>query len=101
MGTVRFRFRNEARRRWRGWLARGVLYGLLAGAVLAAVAGARRTSTAYERLERATEARDILVNPDNGSDSALDDRAVAALPEVRDAGRVNGLFVVPARLRSR
>ena len=67
MGTVRYRFRNEARRRWRGWLARGVLYGLLAGAVLAAVAGARRTDSAYDRFLDAQDAYDVLLIGKNGS----------------------------------
>lgn len=89
MGTVRYRFRNEARRRWRGWLARGVLYGLLAGAVLAAVAGARRTDSAYDRFLAAQDAYDVLL-PNTGEQglAALDPEVVAALPQVADSSTV-------------
>jgi len=100
MAAVWMRFRAELRARWGALLALVLLVGLAGGATLAATAGARRTSSAYSRLERATQTRDVLVNPDNGTDSALDDHAVAALPQVRSAGRVDGLFVVPAHIRS-
>lgn len=86
MGTVRYVFRIERRRRWRAWLARGVLYGLLAGAVLAAVAGARRTDSAYDRFLAAQDAYDVLL-PNTGEQglAVLDPEAVAALPQVADS----------------
>jgi hypothetical protein len=90
------RFRADLRARWAALLALTILVGLAGGAALTAFAGARRTATAYDRLVRETEAWDLLVNPDSGSESALDDRAVARLPQVAAAGRVDGLFVGPA-----
>src|SRR5262249_53493899 len=67
---------------------------------LAALAGARRTDTAYDRLVKKTAAWDVLVNPDLGTDSVLDDRDVAALPHVQQAGRVDGIFMGPAHPKS-
>ncbi len=86
MGAIRYRFRTERPRRWRGWLARGVLYGLLGGAVLAAVAGARRTDSAYDRFLAAQDAYDVLL-PNTGEQglAVLDPEAVAALPQVADS----------------
>lgn len=46
--------RNEGARRWRTLIALGVLAGLAGGLTLAVVAGARRTSTVYERFRDAT-----------------------------------------------
>jgi ABC-type lipoprotein release transport system permease subunit len=100
MAAVWLRFRAELRTRWRALLAVALLVGLAGGAALAAFAGARRTDTAFERLVEQTEAWDVLVNPDLGSDSALDDRDVASLPYVEAAGRVDGLFLGPADAES-
>ncbi|MDP8937079.1 MAG: hypothetical protein M3O23_05030 [Actinomycetota bacterium] len=44
------RLRAEARARWRAWLGLAVLAGLVGGATIAALAGARRTETAYPRF---------------------------------------------------
>jgi ABC-type lipoprotein release transport system permease subunit len=77
-----------------------LLVGLAGGAALAAFAGARRTDTAFARLLEKTAASDVLVNPDLGNESALQDDAVASLPQVAEAGRIDGLFVGPRRPRS-
>jgi hypothetical protein len=77
-----------------------LLVGFTGGVVLAAVAGARRTDTAYARLVRETNAWDVLVNPDQGSQSALGSREVAQLPNVTAAGRENGVTLIPADARS-
>ena len=42
--------RASWRRRWQGLVFLGLVAGLIGGAVLGAAAGARRTSTAYDRL---------------------------------------------------
>ena len=52
MGAIAYRLRSEARRRWKSWCALAILVGVAGGGVLALVAGARRTATAYESLER-------------------------------------------------
>lgn len=53
--------RNEVARRWKALVALGVLAGLVGGLALAAVAGARLTSTAYERFREATGRADAIV----------------------------------------
>ena len=100
MAAVWMRFRAELRGRWRALLAVGVLVGLAGGVTLAALAGARRTESAFGRLVAETEAWDLLVNPDLGTETALDDADVKALPQVRDAARVDGLFVGPGEPQS-
>ncbi|MCJ7436225.1 MAG: hypothetical protein MUP97_00475, partial [Acidimicrobiia bacterium] len=100
MAAVWLRFRAELRSRWRALLALALLVGIAGGATLAAVAGARRTDTAFSRLLADTKSWDVLVNPDLGTDSALDYRDVAQLPQIAEAGRVDGLFLVTADLRS-
>ena len=96
MAAVWYRFRAELRARWRSALALALLAGIAGGATLAAVAGARRTDSAFSRLLVATNAADVLVNPDYGNDSGLDWKAVAKLPMVTQAGRENGIIVASA-----
>jgi hypothetical protein len=50
MAATWMRFRTELRSRWRGTLALVLLLGFVGSIALAAVAGARRTSTAPDRL---------------------------------------------------
>jgi hypothetical protein len=50
MAAIWLRFRTEMRNRWRGTLALVLLLGFVGSIVLAAAAGARRTSTAPDRL---------------------------------------------------
>ncbi|HEY8059459.1 MAG TPA: hypothetical protein VID94_11935, partial [Acidimicrobiales bacterium] len=59
MGASGYGFRVHARSRWRGWIGRGLLFGLIAGTVLAAAAGARRTDTSYDRFLEAQRAYDV------------------------------------------
>ena len=47
---------------WRQVLALALLAGLLGGVALGAVAGARRTATAYGRYLAAINASDVFVN---------------------------------------
>jgi hypothetical protein len=51
------------RARWRGWVVFALLVAVSGGAVLAAVAGAQRTGSAYPRFLRASNASDVLVSP--------------------------------------
>ena len=64
----------------------GILAGLAAGVALAAVAGARRTSSAYARYRRATAAPDAIVFGTQVGRDDLDYTRVRALPEVVDSG---------------
>jgi hypothetical protein len=81
--------RAQARSRWRSWLVLAILVGVLAGGLLATVAGARRTETAYTRLLKDTAAFDIgLTNgatTPNNVNRQFDFKEVARLPEVADA----------------
>jgi hypothetical protein len=81
--------RSELRRRWRALIALGLISGLAAGLALAAVAGARRTSTAYARFREATAAPDALVFGTQLGIFDQDYSAVTELPEVVDAGTFN------------
>ena len=47
MNAVRYRFRAELRTRWKSVLALALLAGLAGGVTLAAIAGARRTDSAF------------------------------------------------------
>lgn len=87
MSVIAFLVRVEARRRWRTLLVLALLFGVVSGTAMAAAAGARRTASAYERLLRATNAEDVLVNPDDGY---ADFDAIEALPQVADACRALG-----------
>ncbi len=77
---------NEISRRWRALVALGVLAGLVGSLALAAVAGARRTSTAYERYREATGRADAIVFATLLGIFGADYSPVRDLPEVEDAG---------------
>lgn len=61
MAAVRLRARAELRVRWRGWLGLALLIGLVGGLVTGLAAGARRTETAYQRLQEHSAPADLLV----------------------------------------
>lgn len=91
-----YRFRVEARRGWKAWLAVGVLVGLGSGAVLALIAGARRTDTAIDRFADKANAWDVQVisgTPGLSDFAEVDLDKVAALPGVADAAPVFVLAV--------
>ena len=89
MNAVLARLGAEARTRWRAWAVLAALAGLVGGAVVAALAGARRTETAYPRFLAATKAFDVLVT--NGGTTAenanrvFDFDEIRAHPDVADA----------------
>ena len=89
-GLLRIVARRELRSQWRGWLALVVLVGVGGGVVLAALAGARRTESAYPRLVEASAASDVVVVGDSGGFGFIgnvDLDAVARLPEVEATAR--------------
>ncbi len=53
--------RADLRRRWGTVVALTLLVGLVSAIVLTAFAGARRTSTAFDRFRQETVARDLAV----------------------------------------
>jgi len=90
MVAVLWRTRLELRRRWVGTLVLMLMVGLAGSGVIAAVAGASRTSTAPERL--VTEVggpRDALVF-DVGE---ADPEEINALPQVRSSAAFTFLLV--------
>ncbi len=82
--------RAEGRRRWPAWLAVVALIGVVGGLVFGALAGARRTDTAFARMVERTETADVMVNPNAGTDSALTIDDVRRIPGVRRAGQLDG-----------
>jgi len=78
--------RNEVARRWKTLVVLGVLAGLVGGLAVAAVAGARRTDTAYERFREATGRADAIVFGTLVGIFPADYTPVRNLPEVEDAG---------------
>src|SRR5450755_4517211 len=55
-------WRTAARRSWRQAVVLALLVGLLGAVALAALAGARRTATAYGRYLSASNVSDVFVN---------------------------------------
>ncbi|HVL33742.1 MAG TPA: FtsX-like permease family protein [Actinomycetota bacterium] len=86
------RARAEMRARWRTWVMIGVLVGMAGGVSLAALAGARRTESAYPRFLQAQRALDVLadVRDERGMPAPIGD--VLALPSVEDATTALALF---------
>jgi len=92
MTAVWVRARAELRAGRRSWLALALLLGMCGGVVIAASAGARRTASAFPRLLEATDAFDVLVNPNDGH---MDFDAVERLPHVARSARGAGVAVLP------
>src|SRR6266480_1166061 len=85
--AVRMWARSELGRRWKALVALGVIAGIAAGLSLAAVAGARRTSTAYARWRTATLAPDAIVFGTQVGQENTDYTPVMKLPEVVAGGQ--------------
>ena len=92
MAAVWARVRAELRRRVAGTLLLILFLGMAGGAVLGALAGARRTDTAYPRMRDATAAGDVLVSVEKDGDAFYAE--VAALPQVVAFGVGVGLDVL-------
>jgi ABC-type antimicrobial peptide transport system permease subunit len=85
---------HKLRAGWRAWAALAVLIAITGGAVLAAVAGAIRTDTAYPRFLAASQAADVLVAPaGTGLGGYLD--ALSRLPQAAATAPIVGLQVLP------
>jgi len=81
------------RARWRSFLGGIVVFALLGGVSLAAVAGARRTASAYPRFLQTSGAPTMVF--DAGSYDPVVEAAVRALPEVSDAASYVGFNLAP------
>ena len=89
-----YRARAELRRRWRSTILLVLLVGLVGGITLTTVAGARRSSTAYERFRDETLAGDLDIAPSDPTPESFD--RIAALPQVVAMARPAFPFIVPA-----
>lgn len=86
--------RAELRGRWRAWAGVVVLIGLAGGAALAATAGARRTSSSFDRFgDEAVVPHAVVFTPADGDPSVLD--AIERLPGVVSSGRAAILLSAP------
>ena len=85
---------RELARRWLSWVVLALLVGVAGGAVLTAVAGARRTDSAYPRFLSAYHASDALVAPADNGTGGYDD-ALARLPSVAAIAPIAGLQAAP------
>ena len=97
MAAVLYRAAAELRRSVRGAAVIALLIALLGGVVLASVAGARRTASAYPRMLESTIAPELLVSPpgEAGADPTPFYEAIADLPGVRSLGVIAGLGYLP------
>jgi hypothetical protein len=85
--AVWYRFRVELLTRWRAWFGRTLLVAIGAGFVMATLAAARRTDSAYDGFLVAQDADDVQIRSGGSlSDFAdIDVDAVARLPEPAQA----------------
>ena len=86
---------HAIRARWRGWALLALLVAVGGGAVLAAAAGAWRTSSAYPRFLQASKASDVMVSP-AGTGLGGYYRALAKLPGAAGVAAGVGLNIQPA-----
>ena len=75
--------RAEIRSRWKALAVVAVLVGLLSATAMTALAGARRTASAYDRFRDATLAHDVLTTV--AASEAANLERIARLPEVTAA----------------
>lgn len=92
--AARFWSKLDVRRRWRAVAALTLTVGIAGGVVLALVAGARRSSTAYERFRNETLAADLDVAPPDADPAGF--AAIEQLPQVEASARGVFPFIVPA-----
>jgi ABC-type lipoprotein release transport system permease subunit len=93
MAAVWLLVRCDLRRRWRSLVVVALLVGLVGVVVLTAVAGARRTESAYPRLRDAVHTSDASVEV---SSEYFDE--IAGLPQVEVVAPASFFFVAPEGL---
>jgi hypothetical protein len=96
-----YRFRATLRRRWPGYLTIVLLVGLVGGVSMGAIAGARRTQSAFPAYLAATDASDLEMQASSNVASFTSDqieqlgRKLAHLPYVARVAIAPNLYVVP------
>ncbi|MHB8465620.1 MAG: FtsX-like permease family protein [Acidimicrobiales bacterium] len=93
MTAVLYWWRTARRQTWRSTLGAAIVVGLLAAAALGALAGARRTGSAYSRYLRSINSSDVIVNTPTADLDRV--RRIAALPEVKMSRSYAGLDAQP------
>lgn len=93
MAAVWYRAHSDLRRRWLATLALSVLVGLVGAVVLTAVAGARRSATAYDRFRESSRSSDVRLIVSDTDPARLDQ--VERLPQVEAMGRIAVPLVGP------
>lgn len=92
MGALRLLIRWELRRRWRCFVVVALLVAFAGGVTLAAVAGAKRTSTSFDRFRTSVRSHDVLLfaeDVDRG-----DVHELRSLPGVAAIGYLRQLALV-------
>src|SRR3954469_3450470 len=83
MTAVLLRVRADFRARWRAWLGLTLIMGIAGGAVIAAIAGARRTDSSYSRFLGSMRAPDALVFESNDpSFASIPPDKITSMPQV-------------------
>jgi FtsX-like permease family len=100
MAAVLYRLRAALRTDWRSLVVVTLLVALAGGAVLSAAGAARRTASAYAGMRQATNAWDVLVNPNDGAQSPLTVAEIRAVPGVEAVGREDGVVLYPSFIGS-
>jgi hypothetical protein len=101
MAVAWYRFRSTLGRRWGGYLSLILLIGLVGGTGMAAIAGGRRTQSAYPAFLKSTNPSDMnvsafRVNSAGASGSGTNlSSALARLPEVKHVASGLGLNAYP------
>jgi ABC-type lipoprotein release transport system permease subunit len=81
-----FYARHELRQHWVSYVGLALVVGIVAGLVIALVAGGRRTDTAYDRFLQAQRAYDVaVINYPSDGTAVFDLDEIAALPDVEDS----------------
>jgi hypothetical protein len=93
VGAVRMLAGRDLRRRWRSVVALALLVGVAGGVVLAAVAGARRTSSALTRFEATSRSATEQVITGFGTPTPQQLRAVERLPGVESVAVIEGFAI--------
>jgi hypothetical protein len=96
MAAVWLRFRTELRTRWPGALVLVVLVGIAGGAVLTALAGARRTASSFDRFHDSARSPDVLVTYATDLDTRVR-AAISRTPRVEAATRLQVMAVFPSK----
>jgi hypothetical protein len=98
LGVARYRFRATFARRWGGYLAIVLLVGFVGGLAMGAIAGARRTQSAFPAYLAATNASDLQFQTSivSNYDSSVNlDARLAQLPLVTHVASAPSMLVIP------